>query len=65
MVSSSVFSGSELMRLPPISLIRSTAAGSIDFELKDRRKLKQAIVANIIFSQPRAYDCSFDNTIAK
>ncbi len=65
MVSSSVFSGSELMRLPPVSLIRSNAAGSIDFDLKDRKKLKHAIVANIIFSQPRAYDCSFDNTIAK
>jgi hypothetical protein len=64
-VASSVFSGSSRLRLPSVSLMRSNAAGTIDFELKDRKKLKQAIVANLVFSQPRAYDRTFDNTLAK
>ena len=62
---SSVFSGSNLMRLPSVPLMRSNSTGKIDFDLKGRTKLKQAIIANIIFSQPRACDCSFDNSIAK
>jgi hypothetical protein len=64
-ITSSVFSGSGLMRLPSVPLMKSNAPGKIDVDLTDRKKLKQAIIANMIFSQPRAYDCSFDNTIAK
>lgn len=64
-VASSVFAGSSRMRLPPVPMMRSNAAGTIDFNLKSRKKLKQAIIANLIFSQPRAYDRSFDTTLAK
>lgn len=64
-VASSVFAGTSNIRLPSIPLMKSNANGSIDFNLKDRKMLKQAIVANLVFSQPRAYDCSFDTTIAK
>ena len=64
-VASSIFAGLSTMRLQAVPLMKSNASRSIDFDLKNRKKLKQAIIANIIFSQPRAYDCSFDNTIAK
>ena len=60
----SVFSGPAL-RLPILPAQRSSSAGKITFNIKERGKLKQAIIANIIFSQPRAYDCSFDTTLAK
>lgn len=65
MVSSSVFSGSNLMRFQSIPLMSNNANGHIDLDLKDRRNLKKAILAGLVFGQPRACDCSFDNTIAK
>jgi len=64
-ISSSVFEGISAMRLQSIPLMRSTTGGEIDFDLKDRKQLKQAIIANLVFSPPRAYDCSFDTTLAK
>lgn len=36
-----------------------------DFSLKEKGDLKQAMMAHIVFSAPRALDRSFDNTIAK
>ncbi|MEA2068742.1 MAG: hypothetical protein U9P12_06040 [Verrucomicrobiota bacterium] len=65
LVASSAFAGSSRMRLPSVPMMRSNAAGNIDFDLKSRKNLKRAIIANLIFSQPRAYDRSFDNTLAK
>jgi hypothetical protein len=46
-------------------ILRSGTAGQIDFPLKERSVLRKAIIANLIFSPPRAYDASFDTTIAK
>ena len=58
------FAGLSGRRIITPPLLRS-ATGQIDFDLKDRKQLKQAIIANIIFGPARAYDTSFDNTIAK
>ncbi|MEE9369436.1 MAG: hypothetical protein V3V05_11340 [Pontiella sp.] len=64
-VASSVFAGTSNMRLPSVPLMKSNANENININLKNRKTLKQAVIAHIIFSQPRAYDCSFDNTVAK
>lgn len=58
------FAGLGHMRIPTPTLLRS-AAGQTDFNLSGRKQLKQAIIASIIFGPPRAYETSFDNTIAK
>lgn len=33
--------------------------------IKGKDKLKQAMIAHIIFSPPRAFDLSFDNTMTQ
>lgn len=53
------------MRIPSVPIMRIPSGRNIDFDLKNREKLKQAIIANLIFSPPRAYDTSFENTMAK
>ena len=63
-VQGAVFSGLGGMRIKTPPLLRS-AAGQTDFNLDDRKQLKQALIASMVFGQPRAYDTSFDNTIAK
>ena len=50
------------MKTPPI--LRSST-GRTDFPLENKTDLKNAIIANIIFSQPRAYDTAFENSIIK
>ena len=35
------------------------------FRIEGRKNLKQAMIAHIIFSPPRAFDLSFDNTLGK
>ena len=59
-----IFAGLGGMRIATPRLLRS-AAGKTDFELKGRQSLKKAIIAGFVFGPPRAYDSSFDNTIAK
>lgn len=59
-----VFAGLSGTRITNPPLLRS-ATGQIDFELKGQKQLKQAILASLIFGPPRAYETSFDNTIAK
>ena len=59
-----VFAGLSGTRITTPPFLRS-AAGQTDFDLKSRKQLKQAIIANFVFGTPRAYDTSFDNTIAK
>jgi hypothetical protein len=56
-----ILSGSQGMRMPS----HNTAAGHPDFRIAGKKNLKQAILAHVVFSPPRAYDLSFDNTIAK
>lgn len=58
-------SNSKGMRIASAPILRSQSAGRIDFPLGNKADLKQAIIANLVFGPPRAYDCSFDNTIAK
>jgi len=53
------------MRIASAPILRSSTAGRIHFPLKEMAALRKAIIANIVFSPPRAYDASFDNTIAK
>ena len=63
-VQGSVFSSMSNMRISTPPLLRS-AAGQTDFDIMNRKQLKQAIIASMVFGTPRAYDTSFDNTIAK
>jgi len=63
-VDASVFSSMGNMRMSTPPLLRS-ATGTTDFAIGNRRQLKQAILAGLVFGQPRAYDTSFDNTVAK
>ena len=53
------------MRIATAPILRSGRAGSVHFELKDKADLRKAILANIVFSPPRAFDASFENTIVK
>jgi hypothetical protein len=59
-----VFAGLSGTRITTPPLL-SSAAGKTEFDLKSRKKLRQAIIASFVFGPPRAYDTSFDNTIAK
>jgi len=53
------------MTIASAPILRSSSAGRINFPLKEKSALRKAIIANLIFSPPRAYDASFDTTIAK
>ncbi len=59
-----VFSGLSHMRISTPPLLRS-AAGYTNFELNTREQLKRALLAGMVFGQPRAYDNSFHTTLAK
>ncbi len=59
-----IFAGLGHIRIPTPPLLRS-AAGTTDINLSGRKQLKKAIIASIVFGSPRAYETSFDNTIAK
>lgn len=47
-------------KTPPTALPRRSS-----FRIEGREKLKQAMIAHIIFSPPRAFDLSFGNTPGK
>jgi hypothetical protein len=61
---SSAFAGMSSVRMPMQPLLRSTA-GRTTFELKNKQQLKQALLANMVFGPPRAYEQSFNNTMAQ
>jgi len=62
----SILSGAQGMRMPCMNPFNHNATpGHTDFGIKGRKRLKQAMLAHIVFSPPRAFDLSFDNTIAK
>lgn len=52
------------MRITSSPFLRTNAAQRIEFSLKEKGALRKAILANLIFSPPRAYDRTFDNTIS-
>ena len=59
-------SGSHGLRIAGMnSFIQSGAVGRNDFRIKGKKNLKQAMLAHVIFSPPRAYDLSFENTITR
>ena len=57
--------GIRSMRIRTAPMLKSSGGRSIDFPLQNRTDLRRAVIANLIFSPPRAYDTSFDNTITK
>ena len=59
-----IFSGLGRMHLSMPPMLRS-ATGHTRFELGEREQLRQALIASMVFGQPRAYDYSFDTTLAK
>ncbi|MEN7973202.1 MAG: hypothetical protein ABFR47_05135 [Verrucomicrobiota bacterium] len=61
----SLITNSQGMRIASAPILRSSTAGHIDLPLKDKSVLRKAIIANIVFSPPRAYDVSFNNTITQ
>jgi hypothetical protein len=56
--------GTKGMQIKTAPILRSSI-GRIDYSLKNKADLKKAIIANIIFSPPRAYNCSFENTTTR
>jgi hypothetical protein len=60
------FSGSHGIRIPGMnSFVQSGKLGNSNFRIEGKQDLRRAMYAQIIFSSPRALDCSYDNTIAK
>ena len=57
-------SGLGSLQMPSIQM-KSGSAGSINYSLRNKAELRKAIIANIVFSTPRACDPSFENTNAK
>lgn len=52
----------DAMKLPAIPLLSAKHQDTLDFPLQDRKTFKNAMIANIIFSPPRAYDSEYKNT---
>jgi hypothetical protein len=61
----SALSGSHGLRMPGNTFISTGKAGRAGFRIDGKNDLKQALIGQIIFSLPRAYDLSFDNTLSK
>ncbi len=51
--------------IPPVVQLRFTAPRRSGFRIEGRANLKQAMIAHIVFSPPRAFDLSFSDTIQK
>ena len=58
-----MLSSSRSLRFP-VTPMPGSRPGKIDYNLREDGALRRAIIANIIFNRPRAYDASFDNTIS-
>ena len=54
--------GAKTIKTPAIPLQPNTQKGNLIFPIQDRKTFKNAIIANIIFSSPKAYDTTFENT---
>lgn len=57
-----MLSGSQGMRMN--SMVRGGKRRT-NVQIRGRNNLKRAMIAHIVFSPPRAFDLSFDNTISK
>jgi hypothetical protein len=58
-----LLSNSKNMRFSSPPILRSSDAGRNDLPLKERATLRQAMLANLVFSPPRAFEVEFDNVI--
>ena len=54
--------GAKTIKTPAIPLLPNTQKGNLIFPIQDRKTFKNAIIANVIFSSPKAYDTTFENT---
>ncbi len=52
----------DAMKLPAIPLLYGAQKKTLNFPLRNRNVFKNAIIANIVFSPPRAYDSEYKNT---
>lgn len=59
-----LFTGLGGQRISSPPLLRSST-GRTHFELASKKQLKRAILANMVFGPPRAYETSFKNTMAE
>ena len=54
--------GTKTIKTPAIPMLPNTKKGNLIFPIQDRKTFKNAIIANVIFSSPKAYDTTFENT---
>ena len=54
--------GAKTIKTPAIPMLPNTKKGNLIFPIQDRKTFKNAIIANVIFSSPKAYDTTFENT---
>lgn len=59
-----ITSGLGSLQLPSTQM-KSGTAGTINYSLRNKAELRRAIIANVVFSTPRACDPSFENTSFK
>ena len=50
------------LQMSYIPIASNAEKKSIDFSLKNKKAVKQAIIANLIFNRPSAYDRDFDSS---
>ena len=50
------------LQMSYIPIASNAEKKSIDFSLKNKKAVKQAIIANLIFNRTRAYDSDFDSS---
>lgn len=60
-----IVSSTNGLRMSIPLMLSGASAGSVDFSLNNKKQLRQAMLANLVFSPPRAYDRSFETTVAK
>lgn len=49
----------------PSTQMKSSNSGTINYSLRNKAELRRAMIANVVFSTPRACDPSFENTTFK
>ena len=54
--------GTKTIKTPAIPMLPNTKKGNLIFPIQNRKTFKNAIIANVIFSSPKAYDTTFENT---
>jgi hypothetical protein len=52
----------DAMRLPSLSLVSKSENKRLRYELQNRADLRKAIIAQMIFSAPRAFDTTYQNS---